>query len=69
MSFIRVTAEECNPQGHTSSQTPPSELQLNVDLIGAIRGNEVLLKGDEVIFLGGHYFRNFNLAKGVHVPS
>ncbi|MBC7887255.1 MAG: hypothetical protein H7Z13_05155 [Ferruginibacter sp.] len=69
MSFIAVTADPCNPQGHTSSQIPRSDLQLNVDLIGAIRGNEVLLKGDDVINLGGHYFKNFKLARGVQIPN
>lgn len=69
MSFISVTADQCNPQGHTSSQIPRSDLQLNVDIIGAIRGNEVLLKGDDVIILGGNYFKNFKLARGVQIPS
>jgi len=69
MNFIRVTADPCTAQGNTSSKTPRANLHLNVDLIGAIKDNNVLLKGDDVIMLGGSYFKNFKLAQGVQIPD
>ena len=69
MNFISVTAQQCNPQGITNQGTPPTELRINKDLIGAIRGNEILLKGGNIIALGGSHWTNFRLGNGVNVNS
>jgi hypothetical protein len=68
MSFIKVTAYQCNQQGHTVSQNIPQEIFLNTDLIGEFSGNEVLLKGGEVLTLGANYYTKLRLAPGQTVP-
>jgi hypothetical protein len=44
MNFIKITADRCNQQGQTSPQIPRSEFYLNIDLIGAIKGDSILLR-------------------------
>jgi len=69
MIFIKVTAEQCNTQGLTSPQIPRSEFQLSLDLVGAFVGDKVLLKGGEMINLGGHWYKNFRLVSGQKIPN
>jgi hypothetical protein len=69
MNFIKVTADQCNQQGQTSPQIPRSEFHLNIDLIGAIKGNSILLKGSEIINLGGSWYKNIILAQGERIPN
>ena len=69
MSFIKVTANQCNQQGNTDPHQPPTELHLNTDLIGAFQGDTILLKGGEIINLGGRLYKNFRLAQGAKIPT
>lgn len=69
MSFIKVTAKQCNQQGMTAPQLPAMEFHLNIDLIGAISGNGVLLKGGAIINMGGHWYTDFKLAHGQKIPN
>ena len=60
MAFINVTADQCNVQGQVlAPRQPRASFDLNEDLIGAYRGNEVWLKsGAKFINLGGNCFTN-----------
>mgnify|MGYP001123943084 CR=1 FL=1 len=62
-NFIDVKAENCNVQGITDQKQPKVDLKLNIDLIGAIQGNVVLLKGGKILNLGDKYFTNFMYVK------
>lgn len=65
MNFIPVTADQCNSQGLTAPQMQRTEIQINIDLIGGIKGKEVLLKGGNIISLGGKHYTNFRLVNEV----
>jgi hypothetical protein len=68
--FIKVTAIECNSQGHIGTgHTTPTELYLHCDLIGAFKGNDVYLKAGSFIAVGGHYYTKLKLAEGQQVPE
>jgi len=69
MSFIKVIANQCNQQGITDPHQPPAELHLNIDVIGAFQGNTILLKGGEIINLGGKLYKDFRLAQGTKLPT
>lgn len=71
MQFIKVTAEQCNSQGLTASQGRPartSPFHLNTDLIGAIMGSEVILKGGTLLNIGDNFYKSIRLADGVVIP-
>jgi len=68
MGFIKVIANQCDQQGHTDPLQSPTELYLNIDLIGAFKGNTILLKDGEIINLGGIWYKSFRLAQGVKIP-
>ena len=68
MSFIKVTATQCNAQGMAAGHNVPVELDLNIDLIGGFHGNEVLLRGGTILNLGGYYFTNFRLPRESEIP-
>jgi hypothetical protein len=67
IDFIKVTAIRCSEQGNIVGQTIPSKLKLNCGLIGAIKGEEILLIGGRVINLGGNYYTAFKLAQEENV--
>ena len=57
--FIKVNATPCTSQGATNPQEPAREIELNLDLVGVIDGNSILLKsGDNILSLGGKYYTN-----------
>lgn len=68
MSFIKVTAEQCNSQGLTAQISIRSEFHLNTDLIGAINGKTIYLKGGDIVNLGGNYYKNFALGTDQRIP-
>lgn len=55
-------ASPSNQQGITNKTVLPVNLKLNIDLIGAFQGNSVLLKGGNILHLGGKHFTD--LRKG-----
>lgn len=69
MSFIKVTADQCNQQGATSPHVQRSEFYLNIDVIRAFHSDTILLKGGEMINLGGNWYKNFKLAQGQQIPN
>lgn len=69
MSFIKVTANQCNQQGTIDHHQPPSEFYLNADLIGAIKNNEILLKGGHIVNIGGDWYKNIQLAPNAKIPT
>ena len=69
MSFIKVTANQCSQQGIVSPHIPRTEFSLSVDVIGAFTGDTVLLKGGEMINLGGKWYKDFKLSKGQQIPN
>jgi len=62
-NFIKVTADSCDDQGivRIGQKVPRTELFLNVDLIGAIRNKEVLLKGTNILHVGKSYYTDIRL--------
>lgn len=60
-NFIKVTAVQSNDKGETGGQAIPIKMEINPDLIGAIRNGEILLKGGKAIYLSGNYYTNFRL--------
>lgn len=69
MTFIQVTAQQCNAQGDINQGTPPSNLRLHKDLIAIINGQEVYLKGGDILNVGERYYTNFRLAAGTNVDE
>ena len=59
--FIKVKATPCNNQGTTDQRIPTIELQINVDLIGAISSTKILLKGANILNVGGSFYTNIIL--------
>jgi hypothetical protein len=59
--FIKVKATPCNNQGTTDQRMSSIELQINVDLIGAISSTKVLLKGGNILSIGGSYYTNLKI--------
>lgn len=45
-----------------------ANLFYGTDLIGAIIGNEVMLKGGSILNIGGNFYKNIRLADGVVIP-
>jgi len=62
MNFIKVSADEVIQQNNNWQVVGHSDFYLNIQQIGAIRGNVVLTFGDP-IGVGNQFFRNFTLAQ------
>lgn len=69
MTFIPVTAIPCNSQGHSDQRSQRVNLRLHKDLVGAINGNEIYLKGGNILNTGGHYFINITLDQNVNLEN
>lgn len=70
MQFIPVTADQTNSQGTVGqSHAPRVSFRINSDLVGAIKGTDVLLKGGNILSIGGNYYTNIRLAENVKVES
>ncbi|PJJ08277.1 hypothetical protein CLU83_1533 [Flavobacterium sp. 1] len=63
MKFIKVVARPCDSQGNERRQqlSPQESFYLNIDLIGGISETRIMLKGGNILMLGGNYFTDFNL--------
>ena len=70
MRFVSVTALSCNSQGIQGRQGSPREaFHLNVDLIGAIKGRDVWLKGGKILTVAGNYYIDIKLVEGVNIEE
>ena len=69
MTFITVTANQCNQQGIVDQRSQRITLRLHKDLIGAFQGNTVLLKGGTILNLGGHFYTNFSLGQNMNLDN
>lgn len=69
MNFVKVTAQPCNPQGDIESRIVRTEFHLNKDLIGAINGTTILLKGGNIIALGKNHYTDLQLAQGIKIED
>jgi len=61
MKFVKVYASPCNEKGQSREGTPARTINLSVDLIGAIEGDLVMIKGGEIIRLGSQWFKEIRL--------
>lgn len=70
MQFIRVSADPCNQDGVVLPQTQHQrvEINLNINLISGIIGNNVLIGNSKVTNIGGTFYKNIRLANGVVIP-
>lgn len=69
MSFLKVRAYQCNVQGMVRPESTPTNIHLNIDLIGAIHGNQILLKGGEILHVGQSYYTRFELPSSTTIPE
>jgi hypothetical protein len=69
MGFLKVSAQQCNAQGHVVQQVPRGEIYVNIDLIGGIKGNSVLIKGGTILHIGGQYYTGFMTVQGIEIPT
>lgn len=60
--FMKVTATEILDE-IGDAENKRVELKINYDLIGAIQGNEVLLKDGPELYVGGKRFSDFETIK------
>ena len=60
MELFNVTAQECNSDGHVNPQQKRIEMAINPDMVAAIIGDDVILKGGSRISLGDKYFTDFS---------
>lgn len=62
MRFIKVIASPCDSSGgELRGGIPQRTIQLNIDLIGAIDKDTVMIKGGDRINIGGTWFNDFRL--------
>lgn len=63
MRFIKVIATPCDGNGQSLRGGIPSKtFKLNIDLIGGIDNDTIMLKGGEIIRLGSNWFKEFRLS-------
>ena len=65
MKFIKVIANPCNSSGDTRGGVAPRTFHLNLNLVGAIDVDTVMLSNTSVIRLGDSYFKDFRLAEKI----
>lgn len=72
MSFIKVTAFQCNSQGSVTQDTKRRgrvELFINSDLIAGIRPPTVGLKVGTIVKLGNDYFTDIHIHRDVDISQ
>lgn len=69
MTFIPITAVQCNSQGSTDQRSPRVNLRLHKDLIGAFKGQEIYLKGGDILSIGGHFYTSLRLGQNVNLDN
>ncbi|KNB61272.1 hypothetical protein [Chryseobacterium sp. Hurlbut01] len=62
MKFIEVLAIQCNSQGLTKGASYQERFFLNLDLVGAIQGNSIRLKGGDLLIIGGLNYKDLQIA-------
>lgn len=67
--FIKVTAYQVGQDGRKLPQQIAIDIDLNTDLIGAFKGQEVLIKGSSIISLNGLLYSHLRLASGQKIPT
>jgi hypothetical protein len=66
MRFVKVTAKKCDVYGEKLiGQNPTVTFFLNVDLIGAINGKQVLIKAAKVAHIGGDFYTDLRLVESI----
>lgn len=58
MTFIEVTAQECNVQGVVGQGSIPTSLKIHKDLIGGFNGTRVLPREGMTMKVGGKLYTN-----------
>lgn len=69
MTFISVTADPCNVQGLTNQGSPRVPLRLHKDLIAVVNGQEIYLRGGNILNANGHYYTNIRLAQNINLDN
>lgn len=71
MKFIKVSAEQCSPDGHTRQHPKGQavEFYLNCGLIKAIMGRHIYLKSGDRINLGQSHYTNITIHSSVNAEK
>lgn len=71
MKFIKVVARPCDANGNERRQqfSNKETFYLNIDLVGGISESNIMLKGGNILMLGGNYFTDFQLKDKIDLEN
>ena len=65
MKFLKVSAVRCDAKGLPTQGSMRTEMRLNTDLIEAISGTSIQLKGGNMYQFGDSLYKDFKVGNGV----
>ena len=66
--FIKISATPCQENGNSRSQIR-KEFYLNIDLIGAIEGENIFPKEGTFLKVNGGYFKEIKLVEKINLQD